>query len=183
MPRLCILGRTTVDGRPVKNVKPLELVAVLAVAGGTMSRDGVLNRLYECEASASTVPTLAYRARKLGLAIEYDAYGRRYRLARPVSLDALDVLRLARAGRPQEALCLYAGECLPTSTSPFALALRLELESALVRAILAVDDDDLVSMGCQLLDNQELAQAAMSRRGEPIATVLSHSFLVGGDLL
>lgn len=175
--RIRILGQCAVNGTPVRASTTLEFVVALATSGGAMSKDGLLNRMYERDVSDSTVPTLAYRARKLGLRIEYEAGSCRYRLGQRVSIDALDVIGLARAGRPRDALLLYGGRCLPGSESPFATALRAGVEREVVAAVLASGDATLISLASRLIDHYELAESAAANTDEPAAMILSASYL------
>ncbi|UQA94460.1 hypothetical protein [Streptomyces halobius] len=174
--KINVLGRFAVDGKPVASSKTMEFVTALASAGGSMSRDGLHHRIYERDVSASTLPTLAYRARKLGIDVRYETLGRRYVLTQSVSVDALMVLGLLKAGKPAEALILYQGPCLPECDSPFAVSLRQKLESQLVRSVLDSGDQDLIRAASRLIDHWELAEPAAAG-DDPLSAVLSHSYL------
>lgn len=176
VPQLNVLGRCSVNGKAVKSTKALEFIVALATSGGSMSKDGVLNRIYERDVCQSAIPTLAYRARKLGIEVDYEAADSRYVLRRPVRIDVLDVLTYAKAGRPRDALCLYGGRCLPGSDSPFADALRATVEGHVVRSVLDSGDEALISLASRMIDNYELAERAMANTDEPFAAVLSSSY-------
>lgn len=175
-PQVNVLGRCSVNGKAVKSTKVLEFIVALAMSGGSMSKDGMLNRIYERDVCQSAIPTLAYRARKLGIEVDYEALGSRYTLRRKVSIDVLDVITYAKAGRPRDALCLYGGQCFPGSDGPFADALRATAEGYVVRAVLDSGDESLISMASRKIDNYELAERAMTNTDEPFAAVLSSSY-------
>ncbi|WP_079176689.1 MULTISPECIES: hypothetical protein [Streptomyces] len=156
--------------------KTIEFITALAAAGGAMSRDGLHHRIYERDVSTSTLPTLAYRARKLGIAVRYQTLGRRYVLDGPVAVDALTVLALVKARRPADALLLYQGPCLPDCDSPFAVSLRQTVEDRLVRAVLDSGDQELVRATSRLIDHWELAEPAATG-DDPFSAVLSDSYL------
>lgn len=174
--QISVLGRFEVDGRPVTSSRTMEFITALAAAGGSMSRDGLHHRMYERDVSASTLPTLAYRARKLGIAVHYVAPGRRYVLPEPVAVDALTALALVEAGRPADALLLYQGPCLPECDSPFAVSLRHKVEDRLVRAVLDSGDQELIRVTSRLIDHWELAEPAVTG-DDPCSAVLSDSYL------
>ncbi|WP_190108183.1 hypothetical protein [Streptomyces cinnamoneus] len=173
---ISVLGRYEVAGRPVTSSKTMEFITALAAAGGSMSRDGLHHRIYERDVSASTLPTLAYRARRLGIDVRYEPLGRRYVLGKPVTVDALKVLGLLKAGRPTDALVLYHGPCLPECDSPFALSLRQTLEDQLVRAVLDSGDQELVKAASRMIDHWELAEPTAAG-DDPFSAVLSDSYL------
>lgn len=174
--QVCVLGRYEVDGRLVTSSKTMEFVTALAAAGGSMSRDGLHHRIYERDVSTSTLPTLAYRARKLGIVVRYEASARRYVLPEPVTVDALTVLALVKAGRPADALILYQGPCLPECDSPFAISLRHTIEDRLVRSVLDSGDQELIKVTSRMIDHWELAEPAATG-DDPLSAVLSDSYL------
>jgi hypothetical protein len=181
--RIRILGGCVIDGTSVKNTKTMEFVVALAVSGGSMSKSGLLNRIYEADVSQSTLPTLAYRVRKLGIDVGYDPRGCRYILKSPVIVDALTVIDLVKAGRPRDALRLYRGPCLPGSDSPFAGALRHIVEAHVVRSVLDSEDDELIVLASGLIDNWELAERAAANTQDPCAAILSCAYLHGAGLI
>ena len=172
-----VLGRTLVEGRPVRCIKPIEFIVALALAGGRMSRDAVLGRIYEYEACQSAVPTLSYRARKMGVQVDFDSMSQCYTLRTPVRVDALEVIKLARRKQARQALWLYGGPCLASSTSPLASALRLTVENEIVRAVLDSRDVELMSRASRYIDHSELAQHCTEVDSEPLAKVLGRSYL------
>lgn len=175
--RINVLGPLLVQGQRVRSVKPLEFLVALALAGGRMARDALIGRIYEYEACPSAVPTLCYRARKLGVAIDFDSTSQCYELLSPVRIDVLEVLKLARRRQAREALWLYGGPCLASSSSPFATALRQTVENEVVKAVLHSGDDELASRACRYIDHSELAEHSSRLQDEPAATVLGRSYL------
>lgn len=174
--RVSILGRCEVNGHRVTHSKAMEFITVLAAAGGSMSRDGLHHRIYERDISVSTLPTLAYRARRLGISVRYEALGRRYSLAESVTVDALEVLRLLKEGKAADALILYRGPCLPESDSPFVVSLRQTIEDKLVRAVLDSGDQELIKAASRMIDHWELAEPA-AVGDDPFSAVLSDAYL------
>lgn len=179
MPDVRLLGRPTVNARQVRSTKPLELVAAVALAGGRYSRDGLVSGIYGGEASDSALPTLAYRARLLGLPVEYDPYTGFYALTSAISLDVVDVLRLSAAGRASDALCLYRGPFLPRSGSPFAATLRAEIDNAVAQAALATGDQRVIEYAARAVLHPMLADAVRRARPDVASTVLGAAYLRG----
>lgn len=174
-----IMGVLRIDEVAVRHTKPLEFVTALALAGGRMTRNALARRIYLSTSSDSAVPTLCYRARKLGIGIRFDPSSRVYSLTTPVVVDALRILDLLRVGDIASALDLWHGDCLPTSDTPLANALRRNLERAMVDAVLACDGPDLLRRAARALDSLELAEAASRAGGDPLTAILSDSFVAG----
>lgn len=84
---------------------------------------------------------------------------RPYRIGPAVTLDARDVLRHLRAGRPREALAAYVGPVVPRSEAPGVLDIRLEVAGALRESMLSDADPDT------LLDYLDLPEARADIEG------------------
>lgn len=179
VPEVRLLGRPSVNGEAVRSTKPLELVAAIVLAGGRYSRDGLVSGIYGGEASDSALPTLAYRARLLGIPVEYDTFTGCYSVASAVSLDVIDVLRLASAGRVSDALCLYGGPFLPRSGSPFAATLRAEVDESIATAALATGDTAVIETASRTVLHPALAEAVRRCRPDIASSVLGASYLRG----
>lgn len=177
-----ILGSCTINGRSVGCIKVVELVTALAVAGGRMHRTPLQRRLYEQDIAESTLPTLAYRARRLGIDVRFDRGGRQFRLYPVPEIDALHVFALVRSQKVAEALALYRGPCLPTSHSPIAEALRYSLESCLADAVIRSADRKLIRSAARRIETWSFAEHTL-RGDDPISMVLGHSYLGGYGLL
>ncbi|MFE7202611.1 hypothetical protein ACFU8R_20275 [Pseudonocardia alni] len=177
-----ILGRCRVDGVPVRGVKAIELVTALAVAGGRMHRDGLRSRVYEHDIADSTLPTLAYRARQMGVDVRFDRERCEFSLTAMPDIDVLRVFALITSGHVAEALELCDGPCLPTSRSPLADALRHSLESRLAEEVLRTGDPRLIEAAACRIDTWSLAEPAM-RGDDPAVAVLGRSYLSGCGLL
>ena len=132
--RFTTLGRVTINGKPTRQTRPLEAVALLAFHGGWALRETLRAALFGEESPNSSLTSLLTRARKLGFSIREEGGG--YRLTSRVHLDALRFEQLLRGGRVDEALKLYRGPFMPGARSPFAEEVRTYLEEALVRAVL-----------------------------------------------
>lgn len=176
---LRIMGMTRIDETPVRHTKPIEFVTALALAGGRMTRDALERRIYLSTSSDSAIPTLCYRARKLGIAVTFDPGSRLYTLATPVVIDALRILSLLQSGDIDSALDLWHGPCLPASDTPLANALRLNLERAVVDAVLGAEDPVLLRRAAVVVDSLELAEAAVRDGCDPLTAILSDSFVAG----
>lgn len=132
--RITTLGRTTIDGVPTRQIRPLEAVVLLAFHGGWALRETMRAALFGEKSPKSSLTSLLTRARRLGIVIQGEGEG--YRLVSRVHLDALRFDQLLREGRVDEALKLYRGPFMPGSQSPFAEEVRNYLEEALIQAVL-----------------------------------------------
>ena len=160
---------------PVRHGRALG-VAVLALAKGSAPRDWLLSTLFEGDPAPSSLPTLALRARKLGIDVRYDRDRCCYLLAGEVRCDVVEVLELVEEGRLAEAVARYRGPFLPKSYSPFAVQMRASLEERLVRAALLSDDVALMAS----VDRSTRAQPELVRRGgDAVVVSLSRSWLAG----
>ena len=179
MVEVSTLGRCAVDGTAVANRRAVELAALVALSNGRVHRDRVLVELFEADPAPSSLPTLAMRARRAGIPLGYDRNRACYVLDGAVRFDVVELLRLARAGKPEQALDLYAGPFLPISQSPFAMDTRASVEGALVRAVLDRGDVALMTRADRLVKHPELSEELVRRGTDPATVSLSRSWLSG----
>ncbi|WP_017581505.1 hypothetical protein [Nocardiopsis valliformis] len=171
------LGRCTVGGAAVASRRAIELAALLALQGGRAQRDWVTVSLFETAPAPSSLPTLAMRARKAGIPVEYERLRGCYRLEKGASFDVVRVLKLLDEGRVSRALDLYTGPFLPKSGSPFAVRTRANLEDRIVRSVVESGDVSLMTRADRLVKHPELSEELV-RRGADTATVsLSRTWL------
>ncbi|WP_017569533.1 hypothetical protein [Nocardiopsis halotolerans] len=171
------LGRCAVNGVNVQSRRAVELAALLALSGGRAQRDWLMTNLFESDPSPSSLPTLALRARKVGLPVRYDRFRGFYWLEDGARCDVVDILALLQEKRIEEALDRYTGPFLPGSHSPFAVEARASVENAIVRAVLEQADVDLMARADRVVKHPELSEELV-RRGADTATVsLSRSWL------
>ena len=171
------LGRCAVDGVDVQSRRAVELAALLALSGGRAQRDWLMMNLFEGDPAPSSLPTLALRARKVGLPVRYDRFRGFYWLEDGARCDVVDVLDLLKEKRTEEAMDRYTGPFLPSSHSPFATETRASVENAIVQAVLERSDIDLMARADRVVKHPELSEELV-RRGADAATVsLSRSWL------
>ncbi|MBS4103838.1 hypothetical protein [Tsukamurella paurometabola] len=118
------LGKQIVNGRRVTATRPLEFVTALAAGRGRASLSSLEEGLFGGQAGKSAVANLAYRARTLGIRIEFDRYAEHYVLGSSVTVDALEAIRALRRGDPIAAAWLYDGPFLRASASQFSHEIR-----------------------------------------------------------
>ncbi|USY19927.1 hypothetical protein NE857_32680 [Nocardiopsis exhalans] len=173
------LGGCRVDGVPVRYGRALELVAVLVLSHGTAPRDWLLSTLFEGDPAPSSLPTLALRARKLGLDVRYDRDRRFYHLEGRVRCDVAELLSRLEEGRLKEALELYRGPFLTKSHSPFAAQTRDHVDQRIVRAAIDSGDVALMEAADRIVKHPELSQELVRRGGDQISASLGRSWLMG----
>lgn len=102
-----------------------------------------------------------HRLRKdLGLTVHTQPY----RLGTPLWADVLEVGQALNEGRVKDAVALYRGPLLPTSTSPGITELRRGLEAELQGAVLAAEDVELLWSLAQIMPyDLELWEALRER--------------------
>src|SRR5690606_28961736 len=127
--RVDVLGGCRIDGVPVSSARAVELVVALAVSGGSAPRDWLLSVLFDADPAPSSLPTLALRARTLGLTVEYRPDRHSYALMTPVECDLAEFFKEMKSGDPRRALSLYHGPFMPRSHSPFASGMRSSIEA------------------------------------------------------
>lgn len=175
--RVQTLGGIRVDGAPARSGRALELVAILALSGGVAPRDWLLENLFETPPSPSSLPTLAMRARRLGLDVAYDMDRCRYRLAGRVSCDVVEVLDLLREGCISDVLKVYHGPFIPRSHSPFAMGIRGELEKRMSDAAIRSSDSRVMIAVDRVVKHPELSMALLRSDSDPSTVSLSRSWL------
>lgn len=171
------LGRCSVNGADVPSRRAVELVALLALSGGRAQRDWLMVNLFEGDPAPSSLPTLALRARKVGLPVQYNRDQGFYWLEGEVNCDIADILGLLRERRVEEALDRYTGPFLPASHSPFAMEVRATVENTIVKAVLELSDLELMVRADRLVKHPELSEELVRRDAGPTAASLSRSWL------
>ncbi|WP_017581507.1 hypothetical protein [Nocardiopsis valliformis] len=180
LPMVQTLGECRVNGQPVRHRRAVELSAALVLSDGAAPRDWLLSVLFEGEASPSSLPTLAMRARKLGLEVQYEREIGAYRIDEDVRCDVAEFLFLLSQGYLAQALEMYKGPFMARSTSPFAVQTRAQLERHIVRSVVECDDIRLVEAADRVVTSPELTRelarrgaqrvaAPMTRRAVPVA--------------
>nr|WP_231713121.1 helix-turn-helix domain-containing protein [Arthrobacter sp. zg-Y769] len=121
-----------------------ELLAVLALHPGGLTAEELAVLAYPDGGQAGTVRAEMLRLRKLmesvaaGTAAEpLVPRSRPYRLARPMAVDAAQVLRFLEQGAYRLALQMYGGQVLPRSEAPALIRLRAEVSAVLRQAMLS----------------------------------------------
>ncbi|MFC4565263.1 hypothetical protein ACFO4E_25700 [Nocardiopsis mangrovi] len=173
------LGDCRVDGCRVSNARAVELVVAVALAGGSAPRDWLISQLFEKDPAPSSLPTLAMRARNLGLGITYSADRHAYSLQSPVECDIIDLFDHVKTGDLAKALDLYRGPFMPRSHSPFATELRASAESLVADAVATNGDPVLLRTADRLIKHPAISRLIVSLGTDPIATALSRSWLLG----
>ncbi|MGW5875103.1 hypothetical protein ACWFMI_00925 [Nocardiopsis terrae] len=171
------LGRCAVDGVAVPSRRAVELTALLVLSGGRAQRDWLMANLFEGDPAPSSLPTLALRARKVGLPVRYDRDQGFYWLEEEVACDVARVLGLLREGMVDEALDRYTGPFLPMSHSPFAMEVRATVENTVVRAVLDRADLELMVRADRLVKHPELSEELVRRNADTTIVSLSRSWL------
>ncbi|GHC96575.1 hypothetical protein GCM10007079_49390 [Nocardiopsis terrae] len=171
------LGQCAVNGTPVRSRRAVELVTVLALAGGSAPRDWLLANLFEGDPAPSSLPTLALRARKLGLDVRYHGDRFTYQLESWVECDVVELLARIDEGRIADALALYRGPFLPRSQSPFAVEIRASVESRTVSAAVRTGDPAVMAAADRVIKHPALSAALLRESGDTAAVSLSRSWL------
>jgi hypothetical protein len=142
---LRVLGPPSVelDGRTVVlPPRQLEILTVLSLNPDGLTLERLHTALYDdLRVQPATVKAELSRLRT---ALGGLVASRPYRLTVPVVADHLQVLDHVAAGRLAAAVTAYAGELLPSSTSPALREHARYVEHALRRAVLAAGDPDLL---------------------------------------
>lgn len=171
------LGRCSVNGVDVPSRRAVELAALLVLSGGRAQRDWLMMNLFEGDPAPSSLPTLALRARKAGLPVQYNRTQGFYWLEGEVSCDIAVILELLEESRVEEALDRCTGPFLPASHSPFAMEMRTTVEQAMVKAVLELSDLELMVRADRLVKHPELSAELVSRDAWTTTTSLSRSWL------
>ncbi len=119
-----------------------DLLVVLADSPGGVGSEELMVQLYEEDVQPSTMRAQINRLRA---ALGSDLVGSRpYRLRREARGDWLDVADAIADDRLHDAVRLYRGPLLPSSSAPGVVDRRDRLERDLVTALLRTDDVDLL---------------------------------------
>lgn len=154
-----VLGTQSVNGHEVVSTRTLEFILALALSGGECRKSALERDLFSDCSSKSAIPTLAYRARKMGIGTEFIPARASYRTTTEVVVDAVELLKALRRGDIRTALWLYGGPCLANSRSPLAVETRDLIDMRLVRALLATGDEALIGSAAVKLGRPELRWA------------------------
>ncbi len=128
--------------RPERALRPLELLAVLAMHPEGLTAEQLALALYGERGKSVTIRAQVHRVRsRLG---QQMLQTQPYRLLTAVDADWLEVQRLVSAGRPHEALRAYCGPLLPASDAPAVVQARQLLDESLRRSILTTADPVLL---------------------------------------
>lgn len=157
--RIEVLGTQLVNGRRSNSAKTLEFIVALALGGGERRKASLLRSLYDDCAAKSAIPTLAYRARQLGVGVDFITDRDSYRLVDPIAIDALELMAALRRGDVRAALSLYRGPCLAGSHSPLAVEIREWIDQQLADAIRAAPDQSLLAEALTRIDLPALETA------------------------
>lgn len=171
------LGKARVGGSPTTSKRALELVTVICLSGGSAPRDWLTENLYEVPPAPSSLPTLALRARKLGIKVEYESDLSRYFLKTQVECDVTLLLSYLQKQRVADALSLYKGPFLTSSQSPFATQIRIFLENKIVRSTIATENPSLMIQADKVIKHPELSEALIRFLPDSVEASLSRSWL------
>jgi hypothetical protein len=152
------LGEPRLGGEPLP-LRQAELLVLLLVRKEGWRGEDLAQALYG-EAREPALRMEVLRLRQRGLAVE----SRPYRLAQALAADFLEVWEALRQGDLRGALARYRGPLLPQSQAPGVEALRLELEEALRRAVLAQGEvESLFLLAERLGEDLEVWEALLER--------------------
>ncbi|UWX96592.1 GAF domain-containing protein [Arthrobacter zhaoxinii] len=169
--RLELLGREravlhTRGGSVELSSRHGELLAVLALHPGGLTAEELAALAYPDGGQAGTVRAEMLRLRNL---METVAAGtpaeplvprsRPYRLARPLVVDAAQVLRFLEQGAHRLALGMYRGQVLPRSEAPALIRLRGDVSAVLRKAMLSDAGPDALLQYLHLPEAEHDAEA------------------------
>ncbi|UOE44692.1 GAF domain-containing protein [Agromyces larvae] len=187
--RLAVLGNPRPRLGPVElSPRHAEILTLLAWHPAGLPAERLVDLLYEGGASPVTLRAELVRLRRvLQAAGEPPLESRPYRLARPLDLDAADVVRLLARGSLRRALERYRGPLLPESTAPGIADLRAEIAGRLRESMRADASPDLLLAYAEreAVDDVEVWRdllAILPRRSPRRATVVAHLERVDGAL-
>jgi hypothetical protein len=148
-------------GGPLPSLGPrgTEALALLLAREEGLPGEALAEALYG-EPNLGALKALLHRLREKGLRVSPSPY----RLENPPPSDLSAFLRALSRGDLEEALALYRGPLLPWSQAPGVEALRLELEEALRRAVLAQGEvESLFLLAERLGEDLEVWEALLER--------------------
>jgi len=152
------LGEPRLGGKPLP-LRQAELLVLLLVRKEGWRGEALAEALYG-EPNLGALKALLHRLREKGLQVSPSPY----RLETPPPSDLSAFLRALSRGDLEEALALYRGPLLPWSQAPGVEALRLELEEALRRAVLAQGEvESLFLLAGRLGEDLEVWEALLER--------------------
>lgn len=165
---LFILGASSarLGGVPVRlSPRQVEILAILALHRDGLSLDALHAALYVSLAEA-TLGTCRAEISHLRRRLPGVVKSRPYRLSTATVVDAVEVLRLLRAGRIAEAAGWYRGPLLPGSEAPLLVEYRHLLTAALRTAALSSRDPDaLLRLGEVESHDREVNLASLAVLG------------------
>lgn len=161
VPMLETLGECRVDGRPVRHRRAAELAAVLLLSDGAAPRDWLATVLFEGDPSPSSLPTLAMRARRIGLDVRYEREIGAYRIGEGVRCDVVEFLFLLSHGYVAQAMEFYKGPFMVRSQSPFAVQTRAHLEQRIVEAVVDSGDGRLMADALMVVRDPKLRRTLL----------------------
>ncbi|WP_040829997.1 hypothetical protein [Nocardia jiangxiensis] len=153
--RLVVLGDQLVNGRRVTSTRTLEFVLALVFNGGECRASSLVGNLCSGQASKSAIPTLAYRARQLGIDTEFISFRTSYHLVTEVTVDAVELLEALHIGDVHTALRLYGGPLLVNSHTRAIIETRARIDRELTEAAIASGDDALARQVAWKAGNSE----------------------------
>ncbi|MCC9173435.1 GAF domain-containing protein [Arthrobacter sp. zg-Y179] len=164
-----LLGRDRavlhIGGRSVElSSRHGELLAVLALHPGGLTAEELASHAYPDGGQAGTVRAEMLRLRNLMEAVAAGTEplvprSRPYRLARPLEVDAAQVLRFLEHGAYRLALRRYGGPVLPRSEAPALIRLRTEVSAVLRQAMLSDAGADTLLQYLHLPEAEHDAEA------------------------
>jgi hypothetical protein len=155
-PLLRLLGEGPL---PSLGPRGTEALALLLAHEEGLPGEALAEALYG-EPNLGALKALLHRLREKGLRVSPSPY----RLETPPPSDLSAFLRALSRGDLEEALALYRGPLLPWSQAPGVEALRLELEEALRRAVLAQGEvESLFLLAGRLGEDLEVWEALLER--------------------
>ncbi|MDE3723093.1 BTAD domain-containing putative transcriptional regulator [Nocardiopsis sp. N85] len=171
VPMLETLGGCRVDGRPVRHRRAAELAAALVLSDGAAPRDWLSAVLFEEDPSPSSLPTLAMRARRIGLDVRYERESGAYRIGEEIRCDVVEFLFLLSHGYVAQALELYKGPFLARSDSPFAVQTRAHLEQRVVEAVMDSGDTRLLTAAGRVVRHPAVQRELSRHVAAPMGTM------------
>jgi len=182
------LQRPRLGGREL-GLRHAEILVLLAWHPRGLAAERLADLVYGESAGTATLRSELVRLRRvLDVVGEPPIEARPYRLARPLALDAHEVLARLRRGARRLALDAYPGPLLPDSTAPGIIEIREELASRLRESLMADASPELLLDYAEReegRDDVELWRAALRLlppRSPRRASVVAHLERLDGAL-
>jgi len=166
------LGTARIGEHTRVQARTMELVTLLAERAGPVPRTLLEDALFEQTACASGVSTLVYRARKLGLQIDFLENLEAYTLSTPVKCDHLEVLAALETHDWEAVLRLYHGPFLVKSRGPYAQTMRSYLSDRLMESALQERDLALLSRLARVMPESAALWEHLADLGHAAARVM-----------